>query len=217
VLTNGRPLDISWADENVPSILETWHLGTESGNAIAQVLYGDYNPSGKLPMTFPRDVGQVPIYYNYKNTGRPSLPAPGIVFWSHYSDEVNAPLYPFGYGLSYTTFTYDGLKVLNTFKKDKTVKVIATLKNTGSLEGREVAQLYIRDMYASVTRPVKELKGFELVSLKPGESKLIEFTLTEKELGFYSNTGDWLLENGTFEVFVGGSSATTNKATFELK
>ena len=217
VLTNGRPLDISWADENVPSILETWHLGTESGNAIAQVLYGDYNPSGKLPMTFPRDVGQVPIYYNYKNTGRPSLPAPGIVFWSHYSDEVNAPLYPFGYGLSYTTFTYDGLKVLNTFKKDKTVKVIATLKNTGSVEGREVAQLYIRDMYASVTRPVKELKGFELVSLKPGESKLIEFTLTEKELGFYSNTGDWLLENGTFEVFVGGSSATTNKATFELK
>lgn len=217
VLTNGRPLNISWADENVPAIVEAWHLGTESGNAIAQVLYGDYNPSGKLPMTFPRDVGQVPIYYNYKNTGRPNQPAPGIVFWSHYSDEVNRPLYPFGYGLSYTTFKYNKMKVSNTFKKDQSIKVIVDIKNTGSIEGKEVAQLYIRDLYASTTRPVKELKGFEIVSLKPGETKSVEFILTEKELGFYSNTGEWLLEKGTFEVFVGGSSATTNKTTFELK
>ena len=217
VLTNGRPLTITWADENVPAIVEAWHLGTESGNAIAQVLYGDYNPSGKLPMTFPRDVGQVPIYYNYKNTGRPKLPAPGIVFWSHYSDEVNEPLYPFGYGLSYTTFKYGQVKVSNTFKEDNRIKVSVNLTNTGNVEGREVAQLYIRDMYASITRPVRELKGFEIVSLKPGESKTIEFSLTEKELGFYSNTGDWLLEKGAFEVFVGGNSATTNKTTFELK
>src|SRR5690606_12560481 len=177
---NGRPLSITWAQEHIPAIVEGWHLGTQSGHAIAQVLYGDYNPSGKLPMTFPRSVGQVPIYYNYKSTGRPNLPSPGEVFWSHYTDISNTPLYPFGYGLSYTTFSYDNLK---TSVSGKTVKVSVDLTNSGTVIGKEVAQLYIRDEFASVTRPVRELKGFELVELQPGETKTLTFTLREKELG----------------------------------
>ena len=217
VVNNGRPLNLSWADENVPAVVEAWHLGTQSGNAIAQVLYGDYNPSGKLPMTFPRHVGQVPLYYNFKATGRPTLPAPGIVFWTHYQDVENTPLYPFGYGLSYTTFNYSDMNVNNTYAENKEVSVSVMIKNTGSVSGKEVAQLYIRDVYASETRPVRELKGFDLVDLAPGESKLVEFTLTDEELGFYSNKGSWKVENGDFEVYVGGSSSTTNKSTFELK
>ena len=216
VVTNGRPLDLTWADENIPAIVEAWHLGTQSGNAIAQVLYGDYNPSGKLPMTFPRDVGQVPIYYNYKNTGRPSYPGNDLVFWSHYTDEENSPLYPFGYGLSYTSFAYSNLKIINNFSKNKTVTVSVDIKNTGTTEGKEVAQLYLRDMYASATRPVKEFKGFDLISLKPSEEKTITFQLTDKELGFFDNSGNWLVETGEFEVYVGGSSDTTYKNTFKL-
>lgn len=213
VLNNGRPLTINWADQNIPAIVEAWQLGTQSGNAIAQILYGDYNPSGKLPMSFPRDVGQVPIYYNYKNTGRPSLPGPDVVFWSHYQDEKNEPLYVFGHGLSYTTFKYSNIKVKNSYKGSKEVTVSVTLTNTGNYRGKEVAQLYIRDMYASVTRPVRELKGFELVELNPSESKNIEFVLTEKELGFFNNQNEFIVEPGDFKVFVGGDS----KANLELK
>lgn len=215
VLNNGRPLTINWADKNIPAIVEAWHLGTQSGHAIAQVLYGDYNPSGKLPMTFPRHVGQVPIYYNHKSTGRPNMPSPGEVFWSHYTDESNTPLYPFGYGLSYTTFDYSDLKV-NVVSHDK-VEVSVTLSNTGNVKGKEVAQLYLRDEYASVTRPVRELKGFELVELNPGESKTLNFVLTRAELGFYSNEGKFIVEPGDFKVFVGGSSTATLEAKFELK
>ena len=204
VLNNGRPLVLNWHQEHLPAIVEAWQLGTQSGNAIAQVLYGDYNPSGKLPMSFPRAVGQIPIYYNYKNTGRPTLPAPGKVFWSHYQDVENSPLYPFGYGLSYTTFEYSNLQAQAVSDKEVTVSV--TLKNSGKLTGKEVVQLYIRDHYATVTRPVRELKGFELVSLEPNESKEISFTLTEKELGFYNNQGDFVLEPGDFSIFVGGDS-----------
>ena len=204
VLNNGRPLVLNWHQEHLPAIVEAWQLGTQSGNAIAQVLYGDYNPSGKLPMSFPRAVGQIPIYYNYKNTGRPTLPAPGKVFWSHYQDVENTPLYPFGYGLSYTTFEYSNLQAQAVSDKEVTVSV--TLKNSGKLTGKEVVQLYIKDHYASVTRPVRELKGFELVSLEPNESKEISFTLTEKELGFYNNQGDFVLEPGDFSIFVGGDS-----------
>ena len=217
VVNNGRPLDLSWADENVPAIVEAWQLGTQSGHAIAQVLYGDYNPSGKLPMTFPRNVGQVPLYYNHKNTGRPSLPAPGIVFWTHYQDMANTPLYPFGYGLSYTSFDYSEPKVENSYAQNKEVSVSVMIKNTGDVSGTEVVQLYIRDIYASVTRPVRELKGFELVNLAPGETKLVEFTLSDTELGFYNNEGKWKVENGDFEVYVGGSSSTTNASNFLLK
>lgn len=216
VLNNGRPLAINWAHENIPAILEAWQLGTQSGNAIAQVLYGDYNPSGKLPMSFPRHVGQVPLYYNYKNTGRPSLPGPDVVFWSHYQDEKNDPLYVFGHGLSYTTFEYNNLKVKNLYKNSKNVTVSVTVTNTGKYKGKEVAQLYLKDEYASVTRPVRELKGFELVELNPSESKEIEFTLSEKELGFFNNQNQFVVEPGNFKVFVGGSSKAQLEANFKL-
>ena len=217
VLNNGRPLTINWADENIPSIVEAWQLGTQSGNAIAEVLYGDYNPSGKLPMTFPRNVGQVPLYYNHKNTGRPNLPESKNVFWSHYNDVENTPLYPFGYGLSYTTFEYGTIKTTKSFDLDQKITVSVAVTNTGKRKGKEVVQLYIRDKYASITRPVKELKGFELLELLPGEKKIVDFELTEKELGFYDNKGNWILEKGDFEIFIGGNSQTNNKITFELK
>jgi len=204
VLNNGRPLVLNWHNEHIPAIVEAWQLGTQSGNAIAQVLYGDYNPSGKLPMSFPRAVGQIPIYYNYKNTGRPTLPAPGRVFWSHYQDVENTPLYSFGYGLSYTSFEYTNLQA--EVLSDKEVSVSVMLKNTGKFTGKEVVQLYIKDHYATVTRPVRELKGFELVSLKVNESKKISFILTERELGFYDNQGHFVLEPGDFSIFVGGDS-----------
>ena len=179
VLNNGRPLAIGWADENIPSIVEAWQLGTQSGNAIAEVLYGDYNPSGKLPMTFPRNVGQVPLYYNHKNTGRPNLPESKTIFWSHYNDVKKTPLYPFGYGLSYTTFDYSSIKTTNSFDLDQKITVSVAIINTGKRKGKEVVQLYIRDKYASITRPVKELKGFELLELLPGEKKIVDFFLNE--------------------------------------
>ena len=214
VLHNGRPIAIPWAAEHIPAIVEAWQLGTQSGNAIAQVLYGDYNPSGKLPVTFPRRVGQVPLFYNYRNTGRPKPKNPGDVFWSHYIDVENSPLYPFGYGLSYTSFSYSDLKVSKT--DEAIFQVSVNLKNTGEMEGKETVQLYIRDMAASVTRPVKELKGFKQVSLKPGESKTITLTLTDKELGFFDNQGNFLVESGDFKVFIGGSSDTNLETMISL-
>ncbi|WP_372757127.1 beta-glucosidase BglX [Mariniflexile sp.] len=215
VLTNGRPLAITWADKHIPAIVEAWQLGVQSGNAIAQVLYGDYNPSGKLPMTFPRSVGQIPIYYNYKNTGRPYGENSDVVFWSHYSDESNQPLYPFGYGLSYTTFSYKNLEIKTLAGRE--VKVSVDVTNTGTIKGKEVSQLYIQDKFASIARPVKELKGFEMVVLEPNETKTIEFILTEKELGFYTNKGAFVVESGVFNVFVGGSSNTTLSSEFTLE
>jgi len=214
VLNNGRPLAINWADKNIPSIVEAWQLGSQSGNAIAQVLYGDYNPSGKLPMTFPRNVGQVPIYYNYKNTGRPTLPGKDVVFWSHFQDVENTPLYPFGHGLSYTNFEYNNLIISQS---NNQVNISVEVTNTGDVDGKEVAQLYIQDLYARVTRPVRELKGFELVEIKSKETKKIEFILTEKELGFYDNSGEFVIESGDFKVFIGGSSITSLEDKFELK
>jgi len=212
VLMNGRPLAIPWADENIPAIVEAWQLGLQAGPAVAQVLYGDYNPSGKLPMTFPRDVNQVPIYYNYKNSGRPGPSEQ--VFWAHWTDQTNAPLYPFGYGLSYTDFKYSDLKVSPNANG---ASVSVTVKNTGKVDGEEVVQLYIRDKVASVTRPVKELKGFEKINLKAGESKVVNFTLGQAELGFYNNQGKYIVENGEFDIMVGGSSMDTLKDTFTLK
>ncbi|WP_349663914.1 beta-glucosidase BglX [Cellulophaga lytica] len=214
VLNNGRPLAITWADEHIPAIVEAWHLGTQTGNAVAQVLYGDYNPSGKLPMTFPRNVGQVPIYYNYKNTGRPSTDNPDIVFWSHYIDESNKPLYPFGHGLSYTKFTYKNLKVTKLTNEE--VEVSVAVSNVGEYKGKEVVQLYIRDLFTSVTRPVKELKGFKMVELEPNTTKTITLKLTNKELGFFNNQGEFIVEPGEFKVFVGGSSYTSLEEDFTL-
>ncbi|WP_159799360.1 beta-glucosidase BglX [Flavobacterium sp. MK4S-17] len=215
VLTNGRPLVIPWAAKNIPAIIEAWHLGIQSGNAIAQVLYGDYNPGGKLPMSFPRTVGQLPLYYNHKNTGRPESNEPESVFWSHYTDVENTPLYPFGYGLSYTTFQYSNLKLnKNSFGKGGSITVSVDVKNTGKISGREVVQLYIRDLTASVTRPVKELKGFEVAELKPGETETISFTINEKSIEFYTANNIWEAEAGEFKVFVGGSSDKTLESGF---
>lgn len=216
VLNNGRPLAIPWADENIPAIVEAWQLGTQSGNAIAQVLYGDYNPSGKLPMTFPRNVGQIPIYYNHKNTGRPIMTEPDSVFWSHYIDEKNTPLYPFGYGLSYTQFEYSNLSLSkDSFSANGQIEVTITIKNTGKYKGKEVVQMYIRDLIASVTRPVMELKGFEMVELLPNESRKVSFVINKKTIEFFTAQSKWDVEPGDFKVFVGGSSAKTLEKDFQ--
>ncbi|RUT72409.1 beta-glucosidase BglX [Flavobacterium cupreum] len=217
VLNNGRPLSIPWAAQNIPAIVEAWHLGTQTGNAVAQVLYGDYNPSGKLTMSFPRNVGQVPIYYNKYSTGRP-IDSDKNVFWSHYMDVEKTPLFPFGFGLSYTTFDYKNLKINKTvFSKGEKIQVSVDVTNTGNVDGKEVVQLYINDAVASIVRPVKELKGFELVTLKKGETKTIQFTLTDKELGFYDNEGQYLTEPGLFNIMVGWNSNEGLTGKFELK
>ena len=192
-------------------------MGTQSGNAIAQVLYGDYNPSGKLPMTFPRSVGQVPIYYNYKNTGRPTMNEPESVFWSHYMDEKNTPLYAFGYGLSYSKFEYSNLKLSSSsFSENGKIEVSVDLKNNSSVSGKEVVQLYIRDLVASITRPVKELKGFEMVALKANETKKVTFVIDAKTIEFFTANSKWEAEAGDFKVFVGGSSDKTLESKFEF-
>ncbi|MCB0373756.1 MAG: beta-glucosidase BglX [Muricauda sp.] len=204
ILMNGRPLTIEWEAENIPAILETWQLGSQTGNAIAQVVFGEYNPSGKLPMTFPRSVGQIPIYYNHNSTGRPN--AQPNVFWSHYSDEKNDPLFPFGHGLSYTTFAYSNLTIDSN--NPEYVSVEVTVTNTGDRTGEEVVQLYIHDKVASVVRPVKELKGFKKISLAPKSSQKVQFTLTNKELGFFNNAYEFVVEPGEFGIMVGTSSQT---------
>ncbi len=214
VLNNGRPLVLNWANEHIPAIVEAWQLGSQSGNAIAQVVYGDYNPSGKLPMTFPRSVGQVPIYYNYKSTGRPNLPSPGEVFWTHYQDEENTPLYPFGYGLSYTTFEYQNLKIES--QTDTTLDVSVEVTNSGNFEGKEVVQLYVKDHFARPAQAVRNLKGFKLINLQPGATKTVQFKLTEKELGFYNSNGDFIFQPGEFSVFIGGDSTADLSLKFKL-
>jgi beta-glucosidase len=211
VVMSGRPLVLTWAEENVPAVLQAWHLGHESGTALTRLLTGEVSPSGKLPMTFPRSVGQIPIYYSALNTGRPGPREE--VFWSHYMDESNAPLYPFGHGLSYTEFAYDRLRVR---PKGDGFEVSFRLRNTGRREAAEVAQLYIRDEVASISRPVKELKGFEKVRLRPGQARTLRFELGEKELGFFTGSGAFRVEPGMFEVMVGGSSNTELSARFEL-
>jgi beta-glucosidase len=177
-------------------------------------LYGDYNPSGKLPMSFPKSIGQVPIYYNYKSTGRPTLPSPDEVFWTHYQDEQNAPLYPFGYGLSYTTFAYSNLKINS--QNDTSIDVSVEVTNTGNVKGKEVVQLYVKDHFARPTQPIKSLKGFELVDLNPNQTKTVHFTLTEAELGFYDNDGNFIVQPGDFSIYVGGDSTTELNTKFKL-
>ena len=212
VVMSGRPLVLTWADANVPAIVQAWHLGHEAGHAITNVLSGAVNPGGKLPMTFPRAVGQVPIYYNYLNTGRPGPRE--LVFWSHYTDESNAPLYPFGHGLSYTQFKYSSLRVR---KKDGRVEVFVNVKNTGDQAGHEVVQLYIHDRIAGISRPEKELKGFKKIHLEPGARQTLKFVLSDKELGFYNGRGEFVVEPGVFDVFVGGSSAADLRKDFTFE
>ena len=220
VLMNGRPLILNWHNENLPAIVEAWHLGSSSGTAISNVLYGDFNPGGKLPMSFPRSVGQLPLYYNYKSTGRPGADGEdaGSVFWSHYQDELNSPLYPFGYGLSYTTFSISEISLSSDeFSNGESINASVSVSNTGNIKGREVIQLYIQDKFASATRPVRELKGFETVDLEPGESKTVEFIINEKLLEFYNGDNKWVTEPGEFNVFIGNSSQTTNSNSFNFR
>lgn len=219
VLINaGRPLVFNWIADNVPAVVYTWWLGTEAGNAIANVLFGDYNPSGKLPMTFPREVGQVPIYYNHFSTGRPAKDENSTNYVSAYIDLKNSPKFPFGYGLSYTTFDYSGLKLSAAkIKNNETIKVSFQLKNTGKVVGEEVVQLYLKDKFGSVVRPVLELKDFQKVKLNAGESKTIEFTIDKEKLSFYNNKLEWGTEPGDFEVMIGASSADIKlRSDFEL-
>ncbi len=205
VIVTGRPLAIPWMAEHVPAILEAWHPGIQGGNAVADILWGDVNPSGKLPVSFPRSVGQVPIYYSRDHTGRPR--DENNKFTSKYLDSPNTPLYPFGHGLSYTTFEYSDLALsADTIDADGTVTVTATVRNTGAVAGAEVVQLYIRDLVASVVRPVRELKGFTKVSLAPGERRTVRFTLGPRELGFYDQGMQFIVEPGVFSVWVGRSS-----------
>jgi len=216
VLMNGRPLVIGNVTEKTSGLLETWHLGSESGNAIADVLFGAYNPSGKLTVSFPRSAGQIPIYYNAKNTGRP-INNDGLVFWSHYTDEKNDPLFPFGYGLSYTTFEYKDLKISSpSFSSGGKTRISVTVVNTGKRKGKEVVQLYIRDLVGSITRPIKELKGFELIALEPGKSKVVTFEITEETIQFYTANKKWEAEPGDFKVFVGGNSKNTLETNFSF-
>lgn len=219
VLINaGRPLVFNWTADNVPAIVYTWWLGTEAGNAIANVLFGDYNPSGKLPMTFPREVGQVPIYYNHFSTGRPAKTESETNYVSAYIDLKNSPKYPFGYGLSYTKFDYSGLKLsASKIKSNETIKVSFQLSNVGKAAGEEVVQLYLKDKFGSVVRPVLELKDFKKVKLNAGESKTMEFTIDKEKLSFYNDKLEWTAEPGDFEVMIGASSADIKlKSDFEL-
>jgi beta-glucosidase len=215
---DGRPLDLSWESKNVPAILNVWFGGTETGHAIADVIFGDVNPSGKLSATFPQNVGQIPIYYSHKNTGRPLEEGKWFTkFKSNYLDVTNKPLYPFGYGLSYTSFDISAPKLNKaTMNTGGSITVSTTVKNTGSRDGEEVVQLYIRDLVGSITRPVKELKGFQKVYLKAGESKEVTFTLSENDLKFYNADLDFVSESGDFKVFVGNSSANVKEADFKL-
>ncbi|GAA4031304.1 beta-glucosidase BglX [Hymenobacter glaciei] len=217
VLMNGRPLALSWENQNADAILETWFSGTQAGNAIADVLFGDYNPSGKITATFPQVVGQVPLYYNHKNTGRPYGGVKLDKFKSRYLDVSNDALYPFGFGLSYTTFTYSKPTLSKTtIGPAETLTVSVTVQNSGNQDGEEVAQLYLRDMVGSISRPVSELKGFQKVLLKKGESKTLSFRLTPDALKFYNNDLKFAAEPGDFQVMVGGNSRDVQLATFKL-
>jgi len=219
VLFTGRPLALKWENEHVPAILNVWFGGSESGSAIADVLFGDVNPSGKLTMSFPQNVGQVPIFYNHKNTGRPLAEGKWFEkFRSNYLDVSNDPLYPFGYGLSYTSFDYGNIRLdKTTLNRGQSITAGVTITNSGQIEGRETVQLYIRDLAGSITRPVKELKGFQKITLKPGESKLITFNVTEEDLKFYNSELKYLAEPGDFTLFIGPNSRDLKSADFKLQ
>lgn len=219
VLMAGRPIIEPELYENASTLLNTWHLGSEAGNAIADVIFGDYNPSGKLPMSVPRAVGQIPVYYNFLNPGRPSTGPgdDGAVFWSHFNDVENSPQYPFGYGLSYTNFEFSAPKLsAGTMDMDGTMQVSVEVTNTGDVAGEEVVQMYIRDHFASVMRPVKELRGFDKIMLDAGETKTVTFDVNWKTLGFYGQDQTFRAEPGMFSIMIGGSSDNVQSVDFEL-
>ncbi|MFM9908858.1 MAG: beta-glucosidase BglX [Chitinophagaceae bacterium] len=217
VLFNGRPMTLKWENENIPAILDVWFGGTESGNAIANVLFGNYNPSGKLSMSFPIHVGQIPVYHSQLNTGRPYNGEEFSKFKSNYLDIPNQPLYPFGFGLSYSNFTYGAVKLSNdVLKTGQYIKASVTITNTGTLEGVETVQLYIRDMVGSISRPMKELKGFQKIVLKAGESRTVEFKITANDLKFYDSKLNYVAEPGDFKLFIGGNSRDVKEASFKF-
>jgi beta-glucosidase len=217
VLFNGRPMTLKWESDNIPAILDVWFGGTESGNAVADVLFGNYNPSGKLSMSFPVHVGQVPVYHSQLNTGRPYNHEAFSKFKSNYLDIPNEPLYPFGYGLSYSKFSYSEVKLSsNTLNTGQTIKASITVNNTGSFDAIETVQLYIRDVVGSISRPMKELKGFKKIALKAGESKTVEFTISVNDLKFYNSDLKFVAEPGDFKLFIGGNSRDTKEVEFKL-
>lgn len=217
VLMNGRPLSIGKEQDAADAVLETWYSGTEGGNAIADVLFGDYNPSGKLPVSFPRSVGQIPMYYNHLNTSRPHLLENPRAVTSRYFDEAYGPLYPFGFGLSYTQFSLSDVTLTSQrLERSETLGASIAVKNTGQREGETVVQLYVRDVSASISRPIKELKGFQKVMLKPGEEKVIQFTLNENDLKFYDAQLKHAAESGEFRVLIGLDSQNVKERSFEL-
>ncbi|TDN35867.1 beta-glucosidase BglX [Hymenobacter sp. UV11] len=217
VLVNGRPLTLPWEDQHADAILETWFGGTQAGNAVADALFGVYNPSGKLTMTFPRAVGQIPIYYNHKSTGRPYAGVLLDKYKSRYLDIPNDPLYPFGYGLSYTTFTYGKPTVSQaSISPGQDLEVTVTVQNTGQYDGTEIAQCYLRDMVGSSTRPVQELKGFQKITLKKGESRQLTFHLAANDLKFYNDNLQFVSEPGEFQVMTGGNSRDVQMTSFTL-
>jgi len=218
VLMSGRPLTIPEEMELPVSILQVWHPGVEAGNAVADVIFGDYNPSGKLTATWPVNVGQIPIYYGMRRTGRPAPSAEFEKFKSNYLDAPNAPLLPFGYGLSYTEFEYSNVKVSNsTLSEGGSITISATVKNTGDYAGAEVVQLYTHDKVRSLTPPMKELKGFKKIFLEKGASQTVNFEITTEDLKFYNNQEEFLFEPGEFEFFVGGSSDNEFTGSFTVK
>jgi beta-glucosidase len=216
VLFNGRPLTLTWENDHASAILDVWAPGTEAGNAIADVLFGNYNPAGKITATFPKSVGQIPIYYNHKNTGRPFDDKGPAKFKSDYIDVSNAPLYPFGYGLSYTTFNYGDVKLSKTnLKGNETLTATVTVTNTGKMTGEEVVQLYISDPVASISRSVKELKHFKKIMLQPGEQKEVSFNITTNDLKFYNTKLNYDWEPGEFVVEIGTNSSDVHKASVQ--
>ena len=218
VLMNGRPLNLTWAKENTDAILETWFPGTEGGNAIADVLFGDYNPSGKLPITFPRSVGQIPSYYNHLRLGRPFTPGKPGNYTSQYFDEENGPIYHFGYGLSYTDFSVSEVTLSSkTMPRKGRVDASVRVKNTGQRDGATVVQLYIRDVAASVVRPVKELKDFRKIMLKAGEEQVVNFSIDEDKLKFFNPKLQNVAEAGAFDVQIGLDSQNVQQASFDLQ
>lgn len=218
LINAGRPLIFNWAADKIETIVYTWWLGSEAGNSIADVVFGNYNPAGKLPMSFPRSEGQIPIYYNHYNTGRPAANENETSYVSAYIDLQNSPKFPFGYGLSYTKFEISNLKLSNSKLKtaNDVLKIDVNVENTGNFDGEEVVQLYIRDLVGLVVRPIKELKGFQKVFLKKGEKKIIHFEITPENLKFYNDNLEYIFEEGDFEIFVGNNSDANLKAEFEL-